>query len=105
VEARRACHQPRSTVRNVPAWISGGGLHVSSPDGLKWKELEIILLVKPSALQNFDGKTRSGGECQGIDNQLVYRIDFASLGLIVEQVDETISGLLASPAEADHRSH
>src|ERR1700736_4686003 len=62
-------------------------------DGLEWEELEIILLVKPSALEDFDREPGSRSERQGIHYQLVYGVDLASLRLVVEKTNEAVSRL------------
>src|SRR6266481_2081044 len=62
-------------------------------DGLQWEELEIVLLVKPSALEHFHRQPGPRSERQGIHHQLVYRVDLASLRLVVEKMDKAISRL------------
>jgi hypothetical protein len=73
--------------------LSGVGLCILGFDGLEPEKIEIVFLVKPGALEHLDGTPRARSQRHGIDNQLVYRVDGASLGFVVEKVDETISGL------------
>src|SRR4051812_36585237 len=54
-------------------------------DGLQWEELEVILLVKPSALEHFHSQPGPRGERQGIHHQLVYGVDLTSLRLVGAQ--------------------
>jgi hypothetical protein len=61
--------------------------------GLEWEELEIILFVKPSALEYFYREPGPRGERQGIHHQLVYGVDLASLWLVVEKMNEAVSRL------------
>src|SRR5262249_1202025 len=57
------------------------------------EKLEVVFLVKPSALESLHRKASAGGERQGIHHQLIRRIDLPGVRFVIEKMDETISRL------------
>ena len=63
-------------------------------DALKWKELEVVLLVEPAALEEPDWQAGPAGEGQRIDRELNVGVFFFSrFRLVVEDVDVTVADL------------
>jgi hypothetical protein len=72
-------------------------------DSLERKELEIVILVEPAALEELQRQAGSSGKGESVDRELDMGVRFLSrLRLIVKNVDVTIAELQKINVAGDH---